>query len=304
MSIDDDTALIRLVDAISELLATDAAMPETAVLAAAVESLVAEGVARTQVTASVMLAAALVATDAATHADIALVLEAMIAGDTPDAVLQAYARALSGAVLAEQLTEARVAIVRLTSEAALEGDASPFQVLQASANSGLISHVQLAVDGEVFDGVAVNSRTLAPSLYEDYPFTSMASIGGKTFGASAKGLYELAGEDDAGDQISARFITGEVELGGPGVSRISKAVLGMTADGEMVLKVTAVHDGERQTYWYRAAETRSRHITEQPIKVGRGLTSRLWQFELANTQGDAFEFEGMTLDVLALNRRY
>ena len=78
----------------------------------------------------------------------------------------------------------------------------------------------------------------------------------------------------------------------------------MTADGEMVLKVTAVHDGERQTYWYRAAETRSRHITEQPIKVGRGLTSRLWQFELANTQGDAFEFEGMTLDVLALNRRY
>jgi hypothetical protein len=78
-----------------------------------------------------------------------------------------------------------------------------------------------------------------------------------------------------------------------------KAYLGVKSDGDMVLKVLA--EGGN-VYYYGVDNTRS-SVGGARVNIGRGLTSRYWQFELMNSEGSDFELDAIEFFPVITSRR-
>lgn len=197
----------------------------------------------------------------------------------------------------------RVALVGILEGLALGEGLDPVAQMHALLAEGIDVDVELILFGDVYQGWVVNNDTLAPSEYDNFPFNSMARIGQRYFGASETGLFEFGGDDDAGDPIMARILTGESDFGAPQMKRVERAYMGYSTRGELVLKVIAMLDGQKTEFWYRARPLRAGEVTETRVPIGRGIESRYWQFEWVNVDGADFELDRLDLQVLITSRR-
>jgi len=175
-----------------------------------------------------------------------------------------------------------------------------------SMADGIGLAVSLRLADTIFYAWAMNARTHAPSLYENYPFNSFAPWkNGRVFGCGDTGIYEIGvGDTDAGADIKARVRMGLNDYGTGKLKRMPSLYLGYTSDGALALRViTTSPDGHKIANDYLLVENSSQATREARIKVGRGLQSVWWDFELRNIDGAAFSIDAASLLPLVLDRR-
>lgn len=152
--------------------------------------------------------------------------------------------------------------------------------------------------GAFMDAWSVNLKTGATTQYLNYPFDTVANIGGRHFGGAFEGLFELGGDTDAGAPIEARFDVGQKLFGSPQLKRIEQIYLGITSNGQMHIKVTA----EGASYTYPMREF-GEHIQMQRVTVGKGLRANYFGFEIGNTDGADFEVTSLNIMVAESARK-
>lgn len=143
----------------------------------------------------------------------------------------------------------------------------------------------------------VNTDSRATTRYDAYGFNSFFALDGKHFGVRQDGVYLLEGTSDAGQPIVAGVALGKHDFGTQALKGLEAVYAGVSSAGKLYLRVS---DG-KNTYTY-AARAASETLEAQRFDVGRGLRANYFTFELVS-EGDAFELDNITFNVLASQRR-
>lgn len=155
---------------------------------------------------------------------------------------------------------------------------------------------------ERFAGYTLNLRTAAVTEYENYDFNSLAMVGGRAYGAREDGIFRLEGDTDDGAPIEAFVRTGALNF--DSLSRVPKAWIGLTSDGQMVLKTITTDNGQKKEHWYTMAARPQGAPVESRFSLAKGVTSTYWQWELANVDGAYFELDMLKVWPISIGRRY
>lgn len=201
----------------------------------------------------------------------------------------AQASLTSGRMLQEQLDA--------SAQGAMEVSAS--QVLQEALNALSYGGVSLLDPGKPHSVWSVLPDNGASSAYEGFAFNSFARIGGRNYGASDTGIYELAGDDDAGIPIQASINMGKRNFGSSQLKGIANCYMTVASTGQMVVRVTTP---EGQSYMY---ETRRADdfMRVQRADFGRGLRAHYLGLEVFNQNGGDFDLEKLEFIVNESKRR-
>lgn len=148
--------------------------------------------------------------------------------------------------------------------------------------------------------VAMHSETLTLTTFTEYGYNSFARVGGKSLGASAAGLFELAGDDDNGLPINATITLPPTDFGSSFVKAIDRLYVGYRSQADMVMQ--AVIDGDA-SFIYTLPVSAQPGLATQRIKLGRGLSGRYWQFTINNLDGTGFTLDTVDVKVNRLERR-
>lgn len=172
------------------------------------------------------------------------------------------------------------------------------QILNTLVSETLSTFGSMSLDGEHYTFV-MNTTTKGISEYTNYNFNSMSG----NLAASSDGIHMLTDSDDNGTSIEAALKTGFLDFGKGFHSQVPYAYLGIAKDGAMIIKAVTDYNGERKERWYRTSD---RVITEPDtlkVKLGKGIKSRYWQFEIANIDGSSFDLSTFEPIPLILKRR-
>lgn len=217
--------------------------------------------------------------------------------------LRAVVNAMSAMEINGTVEPVLTAVTVLTDGAVL--DESLANVLSAVADlqDGISVSLFIEHDGQVFAAWVMNAETKAASKYLSYPFNSFAEIDGVLYAASQDGIYQLTGDDDAGDDIDARIESGLMDFGVSFLKRISDAYIGYASDGTVVLKITSTYAGEKKTNTYTLRPQTSTSAREGKQKLAKGTKALFWKFELLNTEGSSLELHSIRFLPLITSRR-
>ena len=171
-------------------------------------------------------------------------------------------------------------------------------LFNAIISEAIVTIGDIAFDNEHYT-LALNAHTLGLSTYENYNFNSMSN----GLAANATGIYSLDGVDDNGVPISARIKTGLMDFGSNKQKQVPYAYIGMTKSGSMVLKTVTDLNGKRKERWYKIHARDVSTTDNVKVKMGKGVKSRYWQFEISNKDGSTFEIDDIELVPLMLRRK-
>jgi hypothetical protein len=221
------------------------------------------------------------------------------------AVLKATMQLLDSVRIADGLPAPSITMTALLADSfAIDASLSLQQVLAIALADGVDLLAQIAIDNGVYLAWVVNTETHAFTSYANYPFNSFATIGGKLYGAKTDGIYLLEGDDDAGVAIDAFARAGLDDFGSSKLKRMPSMYLGYTTSGRMLMKVTVMGDaGDREEHWYELEDRPANALREGRVKLGRGLKSTYWGFELANVDGADFSLDEISWYPIVLDRR-
>lgn len=159
-------------------------------------------------------------------------------------------------------------------------------------------------DGTQYTAWVLHGDTRSFTSYSNFPFNSFCELAGHYYGATDTGLYLLEGDDDAGEPIEARVRGGLSDMGTGRLKRMQALYLGYRADGPLMLKVVTTSDeGEKREDWYQLDAQPASVVREGRIKIGKGLKSRYWGFEIANVAGGDFALDELAWLPMMLDRR-
>jgi hypothetical protein len=149
-------------------------------------------------------------------------------------------------------------------------------------------------------------ETRAMRSYTNYAFNSYAPFAGRLIAAKDDGVFVLEGETDDGQAIYGSVRSGLLDFGNRQLKRMDRAYLGYTADGTLGLRVaTTSPGGKKVEFSYRMAKPQFAEAPrETRVKLGKGLKSVSWQFELNNNlDGGRFELHDVTVLPITLSRK-
>jgi hypothetical protein len=155
-------------------------------------------------------------------------------------------------------------------------------------------------DGTVFPAMVMQTETGALSDYLNFPFNSLCMFNGQYFGASAEGLFVLAGDNDNGALIQAAARVGITDFGTSFLKRIDRCYVGYRTDGNLVIRIFTDEVNIRD-YLLTAYGKDGLHGNH--TRIGKGVAARYWQFELRNQNGANFELNALELKPTHLRRR-
>lgn len=176
--------------------------------------------------------------------------------------------------------------------------ATTSQLLDAIAMSFANFGASALVPGLGVDAWVWNADSKGSTSYSGYGFNSFARIGGRYFGANEGGIYALEGETDSGAPIRSVIGLGERNFGTSTKKTLVDAYIGMSAAGNLYLKVIA--EGEPYIYKTRSFSDAMR---QQKIDLGKGLRTNYVTLELFNEDGQDFEIDAVEFLVADLTRR-
>jgi hypothetical protein len=249
-----------------------------------------------------------------------------IEGGTDAAPLAAYVRLITEMPTAtDSLGEAILLLATLTDQiditdstqnvltiaVIVQEDADIADSMQLSAT--LLQNIQEYVEilafiktpAELTQGWVMNTEGKMPiSEYSNYTFNSLAYSPDEMLGCNDNGLYILDGDTDAGENIDAHITSLMLDFDTTKLKRMSTAYIGYTSTGELLLKVRSEEQGIYTERWYAAREDTAQPAPSQNrMKIGKGLRSRYWTFELTNVDGSDFELDKVELYPIILERR-
>jgi hypothetical protein len=242
--------------------------------------------------------------DAGYTVEQALARSGMTLGDAVQFQATAYARLIEEIRLAAT-PQSSITITALVRDELMLADAATMAAeLLALVRDGfgLLAHVHLS--DEPFIAWVLNTESRAAWTYDQWPFNSYCAFQGRYLAAGPDGIYTLGGQDDAGAPIEARIRTGLTDLGATQNKRMEQLYLLLSSDGRMGLRViTTRPTGEKVAHDYEMLPRPANAPAANRIKIGRGLASRSWSFELRNLDGGDFKFHDLKLLPMILDRR-
>lgn len=211
------------------------------------------------------------------------------------------ARALASAGIVEEVGIAGSLVPKLllhvTTNEGVEidpGDAVRM-LLHPTMREGVEMKAGYLSPGGNFTTWVMNTRTGGVTEYQDYVFNSFAQMGRKYLGATDTGLYELLGDDDAGDAIVSHIKGGYMQFGGTQLSRLKEAYIAARGEGDWVLKIITGDD----VYNYSVS---NRNMRSTKFHMGKGQRSRYFAFELISA-GQDFDLDTLEFVPIVVQRR-
>lgn len=320
----------RLYPALTQaILAGDAVMVSTSLLLAdaADASLVSLGVVRkSEHLIETMLALGVV--DSVKRAEAALV-EALV---VEDAIANGWGVSLASSGGSTALVEARTRmqfalvsgataaftatpILRLTAVLSEEAEAA----LELASQATLLADLADAFTGTLtlaFGDAEYTCWVMSPTkdangnpLYgfvewRNVAFDAAVRFDDRYYFANEHGLFEFTGDTDNGEDIDAWVRSALNNLGTGKLKRLPSVYLGVRTDETVVLKVVTTSDtGAKTQDWYELRRKPGTAMRDARIKVGRGLSSVYWAWELHNVDGGEIELDVVELMPIVLERR-
>lgn len=221
-----------------------------------------------------------------------------------------------GITFAVDLLVRKLAVAAVSDTVEIEDVMEPRFLISAVVEEGIEINaeqaVQMLFNPTILEGVEINAGFLSPdgslttwamnarngavTEYTNYEFNSFAKIGNRYVGASAEGLYELLGDDDAGTSIIARIKGGFLQFGGTHLSRLSAAYIAARGEGQFVLRIIT---GEGAAYNY-SVDTRNMRSTK--VHMGKGQRARYFSYELISS-GQDFDLDTLEFVPVVVQRR-
>lgn len=169
---------------------------------------------------------------------------------------------------------------------------------------GAAFHATLNLRGERYVAWVLNAETgTGVSRYEGFGFNSFACFNGRYFGAMDDGVHQLGGNTDNGAPIAAKVRSAMTNFGTSRMKRMAMVYLGLTNDGELVLKqIITSPKGVKEAFWYTLEGRPAQALREDRSKPDGGLESVYWQWELVNTDGANFDIDAMAFVPMAISR--
>lgn len=149
-------------------------------------------------------------------------------------------------------------------------------------------------------GVNINLANLAISQFCGFSFNSFCQIGDKHYGSNDSGIFELAGNDDAGTNIEGFFELLVSDFGISSMKKIRSVFIGGEADGTLAL---TLKDDENNTRTYEIDLTSGSKQSSCKVPIGRDGTGRYWQVKIANSNGAYFAINSIELLLTILSRK-
>ncbi|MBD1554766.1 hypothetical protein HAQ04_25530 [Pseudomonas sp. C2L11] len=131
---------------------------------------------------------------------------------------------------------------------------------------------------------ATNLLTGAVSRYDGYDFTGFCRADTYTYGIRKDGLYQLDGDTDNGELISALLDMAAEDFGNPARKRIDAIYLGLNTDGEVYVRLT---DDQDRQMTYKAFQRRDLHR----VNTALGISSRFWRMRLEITEASVADLD-------------
>lgn len=182
------------------------------------------------------------------------------------------------------------------------GAAAILQAIEA-LREGVNFALHLSLDDGRYTAYVINTESKGTTQYQNYPFNSFARIGGRYFGMTPDGIRELDGPDDDGSPIAARFRLAMSRMGTGHLKRMVGAYLGYSSTGELRLKtITIQPDGVKRADHYRLL-AQPGAPREARVKVGQGLRSVYWGFEVEAIDGAAFAIDIIDMQPIVVEQR-
>lgn len=145
--------------------------------------------------------------------------------------------------------------------------------------------------------LVLNLATQAPYFYNNYSFTGFSSHGDRQFSCREDGVYELVGDADNDEPIEAHITTGMMDFGAYEPKSVTASYVGYSATDSVIFTANVEQASGDMEASYRLEAAANAPVMKR-IKLGKGIKSRYWQFNVANTNGADFELE--TIDVLPI----
>lgn len=191
-----------------------------------------------------------------------------------------------GVVLTDDLTRFVLATVDHLERIDVSGEL----LAQAIYIEDLITRIAVTVGRAKLSGSAtawaINTRSNNVTEYKNWNFNSFAKLGNLYIAANDQGVFQLAGDTDAGAPIQTTVRSAMFQPGGSRLTALKCAYIGAmvtkgTRDVERVfLKLITDDDLERV---YRAMPLNRR---TSRVNFGKGLRSRYYAWELTTTDVD------------------
>lgn len=154
--------------------------------------------------------------------------------------------------------------------------------------------------GATYSTITMHTERQAFSTYTNFPFNSFAKFNNVFLGAGDGGLFALAGATDNGTPIDAVARTGYTDFQTSKLKRVDYMYIGYRTDGEMILRVFTDETTMRE---YLVTPTGKTGMSVQRVRIGKGVSARYWQFEIANKDGSDFDLNVMEFKPVVLARR-
>ena len=246
-----------------------------------------------------LISDALALTDLASHPERETLSDGLSLVDTLTGLAEMYGTLVDSIVSADTSSYIAVFSGSLSDVLVSTDAASHTSIVLALLEDDFRFVVWQGDDQTAYTGYVMNPKVGGLTEYQNYNFNSIGKIAGQYYGASRTGLYLLEGADDAGTDIDVAIKFGAFDPGTGMKSRVQQAYIGVRADGKIIFK-TFADDGKER--WY---ETQALHddLQTQRAKLGRGVKSRYWQFELVNRDGGSIDLEQFEFLPIVLTRR-
>lgn len=230
--------------------------------------------------------------------------DALEATDELVAVLAVFVALQDTATFADTAVPAIRMSVALADAATITDATLPQATLTELFEDALGVTVAISFGGQEYVGFALNAANKAASTYTNYPFNSLARFNGRYFAMAEDGLYELTGDTDAGELITATLRTGLTNFSSQAMKRLPALYVYAKTNGDLVAKITVTSEtGEKKQYWYTINTNAAGAVREHRLEPGKGLKSVYWQFELETVDGADLLLDTLALAPMTLNRR-
>jgi hypothetical protein len=170
-----------------------------------------------------------------------------------------------------------------------------------------------ASGGGVGGAWRTHAELMAMSRYTNFPFNSMAVVGGRLMAAGPGGLYVLDGSDDVGADIDAVIRhdinddvvdqrSGEMKSD-PHFKRPRWAYVSYQSNGQLQMNLGYVDDnGNEQTLSFAMPQRAANQFVTGRMELARGIRSRYLRPEFVNVDGAQFSMNDAKLVVDSVQR--
>jgi hypothetical protein len=215
-----------------------------------------------------------------------------------------WAEAIASFALADELSFGARFTVVAEAGVVLAAEATSTAAFLQLVEAGFTVTASLRLGNETFVAWVVNTESDAVSRYTGYDFNSMWDYDGRQFALKDDGLYELSGDDDAGNPIPWQLRTGLLDFGSPQRKRAPLMYLAWSSTGQAYLKVAVTSpQGRKEVHWYTLGTRTAEAPREEVCPIGKGLESVFYQFTLEAIDGARVDVDSLRYVPLLTGRR-